>query len=106
MYPEGEKREGMAPVVRFVRTGGDLNDRVTVTVDLPRFAVRALEHYAAVRNAGAGAADEEVTFNDVIEWFVISPLSVKDLPEIESVVPGFSHAFASWVFEANYQPGD
>jgi hypothetical protein len=45
-----------------------------------------------------------VTFNDVIEWYVLSPLSVKELPHLEEAVPGFVAAFTKWVFETTYQP--
>ena len=44
------------------------------------------------------------TFNDVIEWYVLSPLSVKELPHLEQAVPGFTGAFARWLFDSTYSP--
>ena len=49
-------------------------------------------------------AEELVTLNDVIEWYILSPLSVKELPELEEVVPGFTAAFTAWLFKSTYAP--
>ena len=45
----------------------------------------------------AGADDEEmVSFNDVVEWYLLSPLSVKEMPHLEDAVPGFTAALVRW----------
>jgi len=85
------------------RRGAALNYRRTVAVELPEFAILALEHRAEVANDGA-EDDETVTFNDVIEWYVLSPLSVKEMPHLEAAVPGFTAAFTRWLFQVTYEP--
>ena len=95
----------MANVSRLdVRRGENLNVRRAVSVELPEFAIRALQYRAEVANEGGAEDDEIVTFNDVIEWYVLSPLSVKEVPHLEEAVPGFTAAFTKWLFEATYQP--
>lgn len=84
------------------KRGASLNERRTISIELPEFAIRALEHYAAVANEGAENDDEQVTFEDVIEWYVLSPLSVKEIPGLEEAVPGFTLAFAKWLFDTAY----
>jgi hypothetical protein len=71
---------------------------------LPEFAIRALRYRAAVANDGALVEAEIVNFNDVIEWYVLSPLSVKEMPHLEEAVPGFTAAFTRWLFETTYEP--
>jgi hypothetical protein len=66
-----------------------LSRRRTIPIELPEFAIRALEHRVEMTNAGAD--DEEmVSFNDVVEWYLLSPLSVKEMPHLEDAVPGFT----------------
>ena len=68
-----------------------LSRRRTIPIELPEFAIRALEHRVEMTNAGAD--DEEmVSFNDVVEWYLLSPLSVKEMPHLEDAVPGFTAA--------------
>lgn len=78
-----------------------------MTVELPEFAIRALEHRVELANAEGGIGPEDlVTFNDVVEWHIISPLSVGEMPQLEEAVPGFTGALARWLFETTYQPSD
>lgn len=94
----------MAEISRFFQRGDTLNIRRTITVELPEFAIRALHHRADVANNGSALDEEHVSFNDVIEWYVLSPLSVKEMPHLEEAVPGFTAAFTRWLFEATYRP--
>jgi hypothetical protein len=73
-------------------------------VILPEFALRALKYRVDLANETAGSADEPVTLNAVIEWYVLSPLSVKEIPGLEEAVPGFTRAFAKWLFDSTYSP--
>lgn len=73
-----------------MRRGQNLNVRREVSVELPEFAIQALQYRADVANEGDPQHDDFVTFNDVIEWYVLSPLSVKELPHLEEAVPGFT----------------
>lgn len=84
--------------------GDLLNQRRSISIELPEFAIRALEHRAEVANEISAPDDESVTFNDVIEWYVLSPLSVKEMPHLEEAVPGFTSAFTKWLFESTYSP--
>jgi hypothetical protein len=86
------------------RRAESLSQRRTVTIDLPEFAIRALEYRAEVANAGPSEDEEHVTSEDVIEWHVISPLSVKEMPHLEQAVPGFTAAFAEWLLDVTYAP--
>ena len=83
-----------------------LNERRTVTIELPEFAICALRYRVAVANAESADEEGRVQFNDVIEWYVISPLTVKECPHIEEAVPGFTGALATWLFKSNYVPPD
>lgn len=95
----------MATVSRLnARPAANLNVRREVSVELPEFAIRALQYRAEVANQRVPEDDERVTFNDVVEWYVLSPLSVKELPHIEDAIPGFTAAFTKWLFETTYQP--
>jgi len=83
-----------------------LTARKAVSVELPEFAIRALQYRAELANEGTAPEDEVVTFNDVVEWYVLSPLSVKEMPHLEQAVPGFTAAFTKWLFDSTYQPPD
>lgn len=88
------------------RRGSKGNRRRKVVVELPEFAIEALAYQAELANAESDVdgGGDEVTFNDVIEWYVVSPLSVKELPHLEAAVPGFTAAFTKWLFDAMYTP--
>ena len=83
-----------------------LNERHSVTIELPEFAIRALRHRVELANAETADEQDLVDFNDVVEWYVISPLTIKELPHIEAAVPGFTGAVATWLFNSSYRPAD
>jgi len=33
-------------------------------------------------------------------------LSVKEMPELEEAVPGFTAALTTWLFQSTYSPGE
>ncbi|HEV7486896.1 MAG TPA: hypothetical protein VGQ65_14555 [Thermoanaerobaculia bacterium] len=78
-----------------------LSRRRTIPIELPEFAIRALEHRVEMTNAGADE-EEMVSFNDVVEWYLLSPLSVKEMPHLEFAVPGFTAALVRWMIESTY----
>ena len=78
-----------------------LSRRRTIPIELPEFAIRALEHRVEMTNVDADEA-EMVTFNDVVEWYLLSPLSVKEMPHLEDAVPGFTAALVRWMIESTY----
>jgi hypothetical protein len=94
----------MAQISRIFPRPDGLNTRRVITVELPEFAIRALHYRADVANIGSATDEDTVSFNDVIEWYVLSPLSVKEMPHLEEAVPGFTAAFTRWLFESTYQP--
>jgi len=62
---------------------------------------RALEHRVEMTNVDADE-EEMVSFNDVVEWYLLSPLSVKEMPHLEDAVPGFTAALVRWMIESTY----
>jgi hypothetical protein len=97
----------MGDMVSFSPVVADkLNERHRVTIELPEFALRALRHRVEVANAETTDEQDRVDFNDVVEWYVISPLTIKELPHIETAVPGFTGAVAAWLFKSNYRGPD
>jgi hypothetical protein len=84
------------------KLGESLNRRRSVTVELPEFLVRAIHARADQANEGDDAEDE-VTFNDVVEWLLVSEITLRRLPHLEAAVPGFTAAMASWLMETTYR---
>jgi hypothetical protein len=86
--------------------GKALNRRRAITVDLPEFAIRAIEWRVEEANADDGGQSEEVTFNDVVEWLLVCELSVRRMPFLEQSIPGFTAAMFTWLMEATYLPDE
>ena len=86
--------------------GKPLNRRREIVVDLPEFAIRAIEWRVEEANGNDGDESEEVTFNDVVEWLLVSELTIRRLPFLEQSIPGFTAAMFTWLMEATYQPED
>lgn len=85
--------------------GKPLNKRRRVTVELPEFAIRAIHWRVDEANAD-DTDDEQVTFNDVVEWLLITEVTMKRMPLIEQSIPGFTAAMFVWLMDATYQPED
>jgi hypothetical protein len=82
-----------------------LNRRRRVTVELPEFALCALHH--RVDEANADDADgEQVSFNDVVEWLLVTEVTFKRMPVLEQSIPGFTAAMFTWLMDATYQPNE
>jgi hypothetical protein len=73
-----------------------LNARARIEVEIPEFVRRALEFRLAEANAGA-PLDERADLNDIIEWYLVAPINVRDVPALEAAIPGFSDALAAWL---------
>ncbi len=82
-----------------------LNKRRRVTVELPEFAVRAIRWRVDEANAG-NAGGDEVTFNDVVEWLLVTEVTFKRMPLLEQNIPAFTAAMFVWIMEATYQPDE
>jgi hypothetical protein len=81
----------------------NLNDRTVIEVELPEFVLRSLRYRIAETNRGA-EPQEELDLNDIIEWYLVSPISVRDVPELEAAIPGFSDALTAWLNTVTYDP--
>lgn len=82
-----------------------LNRRHRVTVELPEFIVRAI--HCRVDEANANDEEtEEVSFNDVVEWLLVTEVTMKRVPLLEQSIPGFTAAMFTWLMEATYQSED
>jgi len=80
-----------------------LNRRRQVTVEMPEFLFRAIHARVDEANQNEGT-DEDVSFNDVVEWLLVSEVTVRRMPLLEVVIPGFAAAMATWLMNATYQP--
>jgi hypothetical protein len=93
----------MAKLIRIEGTrGAQLNRRRTLEVDLPEWLIRVLEYRLAEANQDSG--DGLVDMNDVIEWHLVSPITLKDVPIYEAAIPGISAALSRWIEESAYEP--
>jgi len=78
----------------------DLTARQPVTIELPRFLIRAFEQQVA--EANVDATDEEcVTLEHFIELHLAEQLSIADVANLERDVPGISRAVWQWLSEIN-----
>lgn len=85
--------------------GKPLNRRRRVTVELPEFIVRAIRCRVDEAN-GDDEAGEQVSFNDVVEWLLVTEVTMKRMPILEQSIPGFTAAMFVWLMDATYQPDD
>lgn len=70
-----------------------------------RVAVRAIQWRVEEANADV-VASEPVTFNDVVEWLLVSEVTIKRMPLLEQSIPGFTAAMFVWMIDATYRPDD
>ena len=80
-----------------------LNRRRRITVEVPEFVVRAIN--CRVEDANEGDTDgETVDFNDVVEWLLVTEVTLRRMPALEARIPGFAAAMFVWLMDATYQP--
>jgi hypothetical protein len=89
----------MSKVTRFP-AAGDLTQRQPLTIELPRFLIRAFEEQVAEANEDA-AAEECVTIEHFIELHLAEQLSIADVAKLEREVPGISQAVWKWLSDIN-----
>lgn len=92
-------------VVLGKQLGKPLNRRLSLTVELPEFIVRAINCRVDEANVD-DEAGEQVSFNDVVEWLLVTEVTMKRMPLLEQSIPGFAAAMFVWLMEATYQPDD
>ena len=85
----------MSKVTRFPGTD-DLTHRQTLTIELPRFLIRAFEQQVAEANEDA-IGEECVTIEHFIELHLAEQLSIADVANLEREVPGISRAVWKWL---------
>jgi hypothetical protein len=88
-----------------LRFAKPLNQRRRIVVELPEFVIRAIEVRVAEANIDA-SEDDEVSFNDVVEWLLVCDLTVRRMPLLEARILGFAAAMASWMLTVNYDPDE
>jgi hypothetical protein len=81
----------------------NLSNRRKVEVELPEFLIRSLHQRVADANRDA-APHEQVDLNEVIEWYLVSPITIADVPQFEAAIPGFSDALSAWLNNVTYDP--
>ena len=50
------------------------------------------------------AYEDTVELNDIIEWYLAAPINVRDVPELESAIPGFADALSAWLNTVTFDP--
>jgi hypothetical protein len=82
------------------RFAADLCSRRVLQVELPEFIICALEARVAETNREA-SPEECCTLGHLIESELVSLVSLRDVAELESTVPGFSHAVNQWLHDVS-----
>ena len=54
--------------------------------------------------ANEGVTDDLVNVNDVVEWLLVAPITMKDIPAYEAAIPGVSAALSKWLTTSMYDP--
>lgn len=81
----------------------NLNSRRTIQIELSEFLLRSLQQRVAESNRQA-PPEERVALDDVIEWYLASPITIADVPRFETVIPGFTDALNAWLNTITYDP--
>lgn len=89
----------MGKVMSF-RGNGDLTARQPLTIELPRFLIRAFEQQVWEANLDAPEEDR-VTLEHFIEVHLAEQLSIADVANLEREVPGISQAVWLWLSDIN-----
>lgn len=89
----------MGKVTRF-RSFDDLTAREPLTIELPRFLLRAFEQQVAEANEDS-TDEERVTIEHFIELHLAEQLSIADVANLEREMPGISKAVWQWLSDIN-----
>ena len=85
----------MDRVTRFKRPD-DLTSRQTLTIELPRFLIRAFEQQIETVNRNA-AKEARITLEHLIEHHLADHLSIAEIAHLEPDVPGLTAAVSEWI---------
>jgi hypothetical protein len=79
-----------------------LSRRRSIEVELPEWLIRVIDFRIA--EANVGVADDAVDLNDVVEWCLVAPITLKDVPAYEAAIPGLTAALSKWLESSTYDP--
>ena len=79
-----------------------LASRRRVTVTLPEFVVRALEYRVMEANQIQVPGDD-VSFNNIVEWYLAGAISVRDVAVLDQQMPGFASAVQRWLNDTDFE---
>ena len=85
------------------RRAVSLNVRRRLENEIPEWVVRLLRYRMEEANDGAELS-QRVELNDVIEWCLVCPLTVREVPIIEQRIPGIATALSEWLETSIYEP--
>jgi len=91
-------RNGVSGTVITGSFGRKLQSRRRLEIELPEFLICALEARLAEANEGA-TNDERCSLDHLIESELVNLISLRDVAELEMVVPGFTNAVQQWLVE-------
>jgi len=74
-----------------------------IQIEIPEWVVRLLQYRLDEANEGV-EPEEQVELNDLIEWCLISPLTIREVPLVEQSIPGLTAALCRWLETATYDP--
>lgn len=103
--PEVRSAHMPAVAIHGKNLGQPLNRRRRITVELPEFIIRAINVRVDEANQNE-PNDEDVSFNDVVEWLLVCEVTLRRMPLLEANIPGFAAAMAVWLIDSNYQDAD
>src|SRR5256885_7502448 len=95
MHDQRSRRSGSKKVVRGVFHPG-LAARRRVSIELPEFVIRALEARVAEANDELQPHDH-ATIEEYIESELVNLITVRDVAEMDALVPGFASAVEHWL---------
>ena len=75
-----------------------LQSRRILRIELPEFLICALEARLAEANESA-MIEERCSLDHLIESELVNLISLRDVAELEMVVPGFTSAVQQWLVE-------
>jgi len=79
-----------------------LVSRRNIKVNLPEFVIRALEHRVAEANS-IEVPGEDAALNDIVEWYLVGAISVRDVAVLDQQMPGFANAVTKWLTETDFE---
>jgi len=96
---ESSMRGGKMPNTRRFPGKDSWFEREVIELELPRFLIRIFEKEIARANVDA-TDDQRLTLNHYLEYHLAEFVSLADVVELESEVPGIGAAVWRWLDES------